>query len=78
MCSYSTRAGDMGELQGYLVNQELSVLLTEVVTATNSHMAGRKYLPGYDVKNMGVLSYLCGALAGHARLGAHAVDGEVC
>ena len=58
------------ELQGYLVNQELSVLLTEAVTATNSHKAGRKYNPGYDVKNQGALSYLCGALAGEARLGA--------
>ena len=56
-------------LQGYLINFELTNLLTEVVSATMSHKAGRKYTPGYG-QNGGAAQFFGGALAGESRLGA--------
>ena len=43
-------------LQGYLINFELSNLLTEVVGATNCHKAGRKYTPGWGMSGQGAMS----------------------
>ena len=57
-------------LQGFLINFELSSLLTEVVGATNCHKAGRKYTPGWGTNNQGAMTYFGGALAGETRLGA--------
>lgn len=57
-------------LQGYLINFELSNLLTEVVGATTCHKQGRKYTPGWGMNGQGAMSFFGGALAGESRLGA--------
>eukprot|EP00928_Gymnodinium_smaydae_P010955 TRINITY_DN14118_c0_g1_i1.p1 TRINITY_DN14118_c0_g1~~TRINITY_DN14118_c0_g1_i1.p1 ORF type:complete len:468 (-),score=47.52 TRINITY_DN14118_c0_g1_i1:240-1604(-) len=54
-------------LQGYLINFELSNLLSEVVSATNAHKAGRRYICGWGPNSQGALAYFGGALAGEVR-----------
>ena len=65
-----TPSADMSPgLQGFLINFELSNLLTEVVTATNAHKAGRPYkFAGFG--NSAPIQYFGGALAGESRLAA--------
>ena len=55
--------------QGYLINYELSSLLSEVVYATNAHKAGKAYKMSAMVGG-GALLFFGGALAGESRLGA--------
>jgi hypothetical protein len=64
-----TPSSDMSPgLQGFLINFELSNLLTEVVTATNAHKAGRQYKSS-GFGNSASIAYFGGALAGTCRLG---------
>lgn len=64
-----TPSADMSPgLQGFLINFELSNLLTEVVTATNAHKAKRQYKSS-GFGNSASIAYFGGALAGEARLG---------
>ena len=55
-------------LQGFLINFELSNLLTEVVTATNAHKAKQQYKSS-GFGNSASIAYFGGALAGESRLG---------
>ena len=55
-------------LQGFLINFELSNLLTEVVTATNAHKAKQTYKSS-GFGNSASIAYFGGALAGESRLG---------
>ena len=64
-----TPSADMSPgLQGFLINFELSNLLTEVVTATNAHRAKQAYKSSGFGNSASVL-FFGGALAGEARLG---------
>ena len=54
-------------LQGFLINFELSNLLTEVVTATNAHKAKQTYKSS-GFGNSASIAYFGGALAGETRL----------
>ena len=56
-------------MQGFLINYELSSLLSEVVAATNLQKAGRAYKPSFGM-NGGALAFFGSALAGECRLGA--------
>ena len=56
-------------LQGFLINFELTSLLTTIVQATDAHKMGRRYTPGFASKT-GAQAFLGAALAGEARLGA--------
>lgn len=63
-----TPSADMSPgLQGFLINFELSNLLTEVVTATNAHRAKRQYKSS-GFGNSASIAYFGGALAGESRL----------
>ena len=65
-----TPSADMSPgLQGFLINFELSNLLTEVVTATNAHKAKQTYKSS-GFGNSASVAYFGGALAGESRLGA--------
>ena len=55
-------------LQGFLINFELSNLLTEVVTATNAHKAKQPYKSSGFGQSASI-AYFGGALAGESRLG---------
>ena len=55
-------------LQGFLINFELSNLLTEVVTATNAHKGKHPYKCS-SFGNSASIAYFGGALAGESRLG---------
>ena len=55
-------------LQGFLINFELSNLLTEVVTATNAHKSKQQYKSS-GFGNSASIAFFGGALAGEARLG---------
>ena len=63
-----TPSADMSPgLQGFLINFELSNLLTEVVTATNAHKAKQTYKSS-GFGNSASIGYFGGALAGESRL----------
>lgn len=55
--------------QGYMINFELMALLSQVVSATDQHKAGRQYRVPQGLGG-GALGFLGGALAGESRLGA--------
>lgn len=64
-----TPSADMSPgLQGFLINFELSNLLTEVVTATNAHKAKQTYKSS-GFGNSATVAYFGGPLAGESRLG---------
>eukprot|EP00929_Paragymnodinium_shiwhaense_P030203 TRINITY_DN17154_c0_g1_i1.p1 TRINITY_DN17154_c0_g1~~TRINITY_DN17154_c0_g1_i1.p1 ORF type:complete len:503 (-),score=91.83 TRINITY_DN17154_c0_g1_i1:161-1669(-) len=58
------------ELQGYLINFELTGLLTEVVTATDQAKHNRPYRTGQGIVGGSAVAFLQSALAGEARLSA--------
>jgi len=57
------------ELQGFLINMELSGLLTEVVHATNKAKAGQAYKDNNSLMESATTKFFGAALSGAARIG---------